>query len=148
MNCRTAGGLAAYFRAYPTVKFINKTIITPQKIQSSVMLITEKPNIETISAIGKHLHFNGYVRLFFSILTIYKCILRQKSGAGHLFADYCEILPESTSAIQLYRLSELHWAFQSARSRRRSGSVRRSGRCEVLRIGIAISMHIICAEMW
>lgn len=25
------GGLAAYFKAYPTVKFINKTIITPQR---------------------------------------------------------------------------------------------------------------------
>lgn len=56
MNCLTAGGLAAYFRAYPTVKFINKTIITPQKIQSSVMLITEKPNIDTTSVIGKYLH--------------------------------------------------------------------------------------------
>lgn len=56
MNCLAAGGLAAYFRAYPTVKFINKTIITPQKIQSSVTLITEKPNIETTSVIGKHSH--------------------------------------------------------------------------------------------
>lgn len=25
-----AGGLAAYFKAYPTVKFVNKTIVTQQ----------------------------------------------------------------------------------------------------------------------
>lgn len=28
----TKGGLAAYFKAYPTVKFVNKTIITPPLI--------------------------------------------------------------------------------------------------------------------
>lgn len=34
-----AGGLAAYFNAYPTVKFINKTIITSRVIMTS----TEDP---------------------------------------------------------------------------------------------------------
>lgn len=73
---------------------------------------------------------------------------RQESGAGHLFADYCEILPESTSAIQLYRLSKLHRPLQSTRSGRRPGSVRRSCRRQMLRIGIAVFVHAICAEVW
>lgn len=63
---RIAGGLAAYFRAYPTVKFINKTIITPQKVQPSAIVITEKPNIEPIAVIGKYLllalHFSAIRR--------------------------------------------------------------------------------------
>lgn len=28
---KCVGGLAAYFKAYPTVKFVNKTIISPQR---------------------------------------------------------------------------------------------------------------------
>lgn len=65
-----------------------------------------------------------------------------------MLTDYCEILPESTSAIQLHRLSELHWTLQPTRGRRGPGSVRRTRRCEMLRVGFAVFVHIICAKMW
>ncbi|XP_055306717.1 uncharacterized protein LOC129571008, partial [Sitodiplosis mosellana] len=45
-----AGGLAAYFKAYPTVKFINKTIITPQRpAPSAVTPIKETPKKQLIT---------------------------------------------------------------------------------------------------
>lgn len=47
------GGLAAYFRANPMVKFINKTIISPQKMQTIEFLTTEKPKSNFFSFIGK-----------------------------------------------------------------------------------------------
>lgn len=47
----TIGGLAAYFKAYPTVKFVNKTIITPPLIDE----------MKEISLIGK---FNLVLNIF------------------------------------------------------------------------------------
>lgn len=42
-----AGGLAAYFNAYPTVKFINKTIITPTRADTLY-----SPEESSVSVVG------------------------------------------------------------------------------------------------
>lgn len=56
------GGLAAYFKAYPTVKFINKTIITPQRPAPSASLvpIKETPKTSQFGTYGCHgCHFSS-----------------------------------------------------------------------------------------
>lgn len=42
-----AGGLAAYFNAYPTIKFVNKTITVPTQMESA-----DTPNADTNPARG------------------------------------------------------------------------------------------------
>lgn len=51
------GGLAAYFKAYPTVKFINKTIITPQRLPppSAVTPVKDPPKKQIVTGLfGMH----------------------------------------------------------------------------------------------
>lgn len=46
------GGLAAYFKAYPTVKFINKTIITPQRPPpSAVTPVRDLPKKQIVTSL-------------------------------------------------------------------------------------------------
>lgn len=55
------GGLAAYFKAYPTVKFVNKTIITPQRFLPLAEIPTTEASKKThIIPYGRH-----FLLLFF-----------------------------------------------------------------------------------
>lgn len=74
-------------------------------------------------------------------------ICRQKSSARRVFADYCQVLSTASSAIQLYDLSELYRAFQSAGGRNGARGIRCAGRCQMLRIGDAVPVFAVCAKV-